>query len=149
MQRMRPAIEPPRREQALDILRSNRSVSDTAGGGLDFNHRFEPKQTARSGSNNLDVEAAFALGGDDRPFHLVGAERQGAGIARHEDARPRHRRAWSMSADSRALSSAPTTLPSSIAAGAQAHNPRQNTGSKVTRPSAVVSPHSTCSCPRA
>ena len=41
-----------------------------------------------------------------------------------------------------ASSTRPTSLPSTKAAGAQAHRPRQNTGSSVTRPSRVVSCHS-------
>src|SRR6185437_5719795 len=148
--RMRLAIEETGVEQRFDLVGGHWTVGDAFATDGDFDHRLEPEQAARTGTDDFSVDLAAAQRGHDRPFNVVGAERQCGSVARNENARARHGwRTRSIKVSRRLVSRRPNTWLSSIAAGAQAHRPRQNTGSSDSRLSVVVSCQSTSSFSRA
>src|SRR6185312_1786316 len=127
-------------EQMLDVRGLDRAEGDAAGLGLDLEQRLQPEQAARAVADQRDFDAAGVGGAAHGLRHFMGTDGEGGGIARHEDAHAH--RPSSPSAISRskaAASTRPWSLPSSMSAGEQAQSPRQNTGSRVKRPSAEVS----------
>ena len=102
----------------------HRTERDTPLRCCDFDHRLQPVQAARAGPDDIDGNAAARSCLLQREGDLIGADRDRAGVAGHENPQV-HRCASATSASMRASSSRPTTRPSSIADGAVAHRPRQ------------------------
>ena len=126
-QRVRAGIGQHGVENGGDIGGRDRPIGDPAGGGIDLDQRLEPEQAARSVADDLHAQAPpdqFSLdGARDR----LGANGERGDVARDVD--PRHAVhpciAPSASASSMPGRNLPAGSPSSRAAGAQAHRPRQ------------------------
>ena len=118
-------------ENGGDVGRGDGSVGDAAGGGGDFDQRFEPEEAARAVAHELRGEAAPGEFGLHRARHLVGADGKGSDVGGHVEAQGLlghgvHRCiAESARASSMPGRRRPAGSPSRRAAGAQAHRPRQ------------------------
>src|SRR5262249_52732293 len=100
------------------------TIGQAAVARLDLDHRLEPVEAARTGADDVNLDAAAAPSLHQRGGDGIGTDRDGARITR--DIYPQlHFCASAISASSRSASSRPTTLPSRMAAGAVAHRPRQ------------------------
>ena len=135
--RVRTAFEQSGREQARDILGVDRPVADAALRGLRLHQGFQLEQAARAVADDLDVQVQRSGVPHHRRGHLVGAYRHGRRVYRNEHS---HSPASAIIASSFDGVRRATGFPSIIPAGPQAHKPRQNVCSSVTRPSAEVSP---------
>ena len=83
---MRPAAQEARFEQLSDLARRDRTIADAAGRGFDLDQRLEPKEAARSGADDLNVEAAAARLVRDRAGDRVRADGERRRIGGNEDA---------------------------------------------------------------
>eukprot|EP00043_Microstomoeca_roanoka_P029775 m.23134 g.23134 ORF g.23134 m.23134 type:complete len:587 (+) comp9442_c0_seq1:1952-3712(+) len=133
-------------EQRGHVFGLHRAKGQAAIVGADFDQRFQPDHPARAVAYDGDIDAALGGFGGDRVGNVIGTQGDGGGIKGDPDL---HQRAPSRILSSFAASARPTSLPLTIAAGPQAHRPRQNTGSSVIAPSAVVSCQSMPSFSRA
>ncbi len=111
-------------EHGRHVALGERAERDAPLRRCDLDHRLQPIQAARAGPDDLDGNAAARSRLLESEGHLVGADRDRAGVAGHENPQI-HRCASATSASMRASSSRPTIRPSSIADGAVAHSPRQ------------------------
>ena len=118
-------------EQRRDLTRRHGSVAEAAGGGFDLDQRFEPKEPARTGAHNRNVDAAAARLVEDRAGDGVRADRQRRRIGGNENARAHCSFRWAAAtiASRRSRSRRPIGSPSSSAAGERAQLPRQYTDS--------------------
>src|SRR4029077_11858963 len=113
-------------EQAIDILRFNRTVGDPSLRGRDLDQRSQPVQPTRSGPDDIEGEVPFVPCSFESRSYLLRADSKRSGVARDEQAKA-HRLASTINVSSLRSFSRPTTAPSSIALGATAHSPRQYT----------------------
>ncbi len=111
-------------EQRSDVGHAHRTECNAARRCRDLDHRFQPIEAARAGPDDLDRHAARVSCLHQRECDIIGADRNGTGIERNEDAEV-HRCTSASKASSRFSSSRPTTRPSSMADGAVAQRPRQ------------------------
>ena len=138
-QRVRTAVQEPGVEQAGNVARLDRAIGDAPLRRLGFDHGFEPEHSARAVADNIDRDPASFCRFLHRGGDLLGSKREGGGVYRNENL---HSPASAMIVSSFFGVRRATGFPSIIAAGPQAHRPRQKVCSSVTRPSAVVSPQS-------
>jgi len=123
-QRMRVARQQSGIEQAVHVGRLHRAVADAALGGLDLDQRLQPHHAARAVAADGDVLPARGRHLGDPPGDAVGTDGLGAGIGGNPD-RDAHVRTSRTISAATSSSMRPITSPSSMAAGAQAHRPRQ------------------------
>src|SRR5580700_4497124 len=125
--RMSATAQEVRVEQLSDFTRGNRAVAEAAGSRFHLDKRFEPKEAARSGADNLNLEAAAARLVADCVCDKVRADGERGRIRRDEDADAH----WVLPcaaatiASIRSRSRRPIGAPSSKAAGERAQLPRQ------------------------
>ena len=120
------------------IGQRHRAKGHAASGGFHLGQGFQPDHTPAAIAHQRQINALGAGMGADCLGNLIGFKGDGGRIKRQINLHFRP----PMMPSSFASSTRPMILPSTMAAGAQAHRPRQNTGSSVTRPSLVVSCHS-------
>src|SRR5262249_43270713 len=110
------AVAAHRVENAGHITWRHRAVRNAAPGSLDLDHRLQPVEAPRAGSDNLQRDVASAGRIHRGNGNFISADRDCARIARNEDAQT-HRCASAISASTRSASSLPYTRPSKIADG--------------------------------
>ena len=124
---MSAAAQEARVEQLSRLAGCDRAVADAAGSRFDLDQRLEPKEAARSGAHELDVEAAAARLVANCVCDKVRADGERRRIRGYEDADAHCVLpcAAATIASIRSRSSRPIGSPSSKAAGERAQLPRQ------------------------
>ncbi|MCY1237955.1 hypothetical protein D9M72_506710 [compost metagenome] len=84
-QRMRAALQQASVEQRRHVCRADRSVGHAPRFGLHLDQRLQPEHAARAVADNAHVLVARGGFARNGARHIVGAQRQRGGVARHED----------------------------------------------------------------
>jgi len=113
-------------EQAAYVAGGYRAIGGPARWCCNLDHRFQPEQAAGSVAHHADAASAACGLGDDGCGNGIGTQRQGAGVAGHEnsDGHEASRR-FETKLSKRSADTRPCRSPSIITAGAQAQLPRQ------------------------
>ena len=112
-------------EHAFHIFQFNRTISNAACAGHDFQQRLEPMHAARAVAHDFDRYLALGGGRSDCACDFVGAASDRRGVPRDVDAERAHRSTSARRPSSFLASRRATTLPSIIADGETEQSPRQ------------------------
>ena len=113
-------------QKARDVAQGHGAVAHATGCGLHLDERLEPEHAARAVAHDLGVDPAIAHAGLDCGGDLIGTDRAGGAVTRHEDAdHARTSCARATASRMRSTSQRPMSRPSTMAAGPRAQLPKQ------------------------